>query len=141
LDRVWISPDIDVRVGEPEDILLGQFPNVSYLNPGEHYIQTVQVQMPQNLIGNFFIFVITDDLDALFIDWPSGGPPLPYAPPPFYSGFSHGGSSVQESVEHDNFFYKEITFAVPPLPDLQVSSIINPNNIFSGQSTFITWTV
>jgi subtilase family serine protease/streptogramin lyase len=141
LDRVWISPDIEVRIGESEDILLGQFQNVSYLAPGESYVQTRQITMPENLMGTYFLFVIADDLDALFINWPPSGPPLPYNPPPYYTSYSHGGSTVQEYVEHDNFFYKEITFAIPPLPDLQVTSIISPGNVFSGQTANITWTV
>ena len=141
LDRVWLSPDIEVRIGEQEDILLGQFPNVSYLEPGEHYVQTQQIQIPENLMGTYFLFVIADDLDALFIDWPPSGPPLPYLPPPYYTSYSHGGSTVHEYVEHDNFFYKEISFAVPPLPDLQVTSIIPPSNVFSGQTINVTWTV
>ncbi len=39
-DRVWVSPDIEVRIGEPNDILLGTFQNISYLAPGESYTQT-----------------------------------------------------------------------------------------------------
>ncbi|MFZ4707635.1 MAG: choice-of-anchor D domain-containing protein, partial [Bacteroidales bacterium] len=141
LDRVWLCPDLEVRVGEPEDILLGQFQNVSYLDPNENYIQTQQIQLPANLIGTYFLYVITDALDAFSINWPPSGPPLPYNPPPYFNSGFHGGSTVQEYVEGDNFFYKEITFTVPPLPDLQVISIIPPTNVFSGQATNLTWTV
>ncbi len=141
LDRVWISPDIDFRIGEPEAILLGQFPNVSYLAPGESYTHTQQVQMPANLIGNYFLMVVTDDLDACFINFPPSGPPLPFTPPPYYLSTAHGGSTVTESVEHDNFFYKEMLFPVPPVPDLQVTSVVGPANVFSGQLVNLTWTV
>ncbi|MCD4736097.1 MAG: hypothetical protein K8R53_08650 [Bacteroidales bacterium] len=147
-DRVWISPDIEVRIGETEDILLGQYPNVSYLDVGQSYVQNHQIQMPANLIGTYFLFVITDALDALAMNWPPEGPPLPYNPPPFYFAYSHGGSYVNvvheisdDPPRYDNFFYKEITFDVPPLPDLEVTSMITPDNSFSGQPVDITWTV
>jgi len=146
-DRVWITPDLEVRIGEPEDILLGQFPNVSYLDVGESYLQTQQLQMPDNLLGTYFIFVITDALDAI-PSWPPEGPPLPYTPPPYYMAYSHGGSYVNVVQEisdnpprYDNFFYTEITFDVPPLPDLIVTSIIKPDNVFSGQPMSVSWTV
>ncbi|HOY32570.1 MAG TPA: CARDB domain-containing protein [Bacteroidales bacterium] len=148
MDRVWLSPDIEVRIGEAEDILLGQYPNVSYLDPGENYVQTQQIQIPANLIGSYYLFVITDAMDALFMNWPQTGPPLPYNPPPYYRAYTHGGSYVNVVKEisdqppyHDNFFYKEVIFPIPPEPDLKVTSIITPADMFSGQTVTISWTV
>jgi|GEM_PF-1028558 len=147
-DRVWLSPDLDVRIAEPEDILLGQFQNVSNLEPGESYIQTQLIQIPANIMGNYFMFIMTDALDALAINWLPGGPQLPYNPPPYLTAFTHSGNyinTVQEISDnppwHDNFFYKEIPFEIPPLPDLIVNSIITPLATFSGQPLNITWTV
>ncbi|HOY32699.1 MAG TPA: CARDB domain-containing protein [Bacteroidales bacterium] len=148
MDRVWLSPDIDVRIAEQEDILLGQFPNISYLGPGESYVQSKQIQIPANLMGTYFLFVVTDALDACLMSWPPSGPPVPYNPPPYNKAFSHTGSFVNIVPEisdnppyHDNFFYKEINFPVPPEPDLIVNSIIPPSNAFSGQPVNVTWTV
>lgn len=147
-DRIWISPDIEVRVGEPEHVLLGTVPNLSALAPGESYTQTMQFNLPPNLIGTYYIFVITDALDALFFSWPFGAPTVPYNPPPYAFAWTHGGSMVnvvQEATDNgansDNFFYKEITLAVPPLPDLIVTDIQKPATIFSGQPTTINWSV
>jgi hypothetical protein len=148
-DRVWISPDIEIRVGETDqDKLLGTFTNVSYLGPGESYTQTQTVTLPPNLIGTYYIFVITDALDACLISWPSGGPQLPYSPPPYVMAYTHGGSGVDLVKEvsdappyHDNFFYKEINLATPPLPDLKVINILKSSSIFSGQTLTVTWTV
>ncbi|HOY30774.1 MAG TPA: CARDB domain-containing protein [Bacteroidales bacterium] len=148
MDRVWLSPDIDVRIGEQEDILLGQFPNVSFLGSGENYLQSKQIQIPPNLIGTYFLFVVTDALDACLMSWPPSGPPVPYNPPPYNTAYSHGGSFVNVVHEtsdnppyHDNFFYKEITFPIPPEPDLMATSIIPPSNVFSGQQVNIIWTI
>lgn len=140
VDRIWISPDFDLRVGETaDDILLGQYQNVSFLPPGATYVNTQTVQLPSNLMGPYFIWVLTDMDDAYFFNNPV--PPIPYAPPPYLNASGmHGGNQLQETNEHDNFHYVLLNFPVPPLADLHTTSIITPGAVFSGQNTTISYT-
>lgn len=147
-DRVWIAPDIEVRVGEPEDKLIGTYPNLTALAPGQSYTQTRTIPLPPNMIGTFFIFVVTDALDALFINPGPGGFQIPYSPPPYLVAYSHGGSGVNLVREvsdsgpyHDNFFYTPVTFPIPPLPELQVTAVAAPISSFSGQAVTVNWRV
>lgn len=147
-ERVWISPDIDLRVGEPEDILLGTYTNPIGLAPGQTYTQVKTIPLPQNYIGTYFLFVVTDALDAIISFDPNAVFPNPYNPPPYLFAFSHGGAGVDlvrepsdNSPWFDNFFYKEISFPVPPLPDLVVPSVAAPISTFSGQTVTVNWTV
>ncbi len=138
-DYVWLSPEIDVRIQEASNILLGQYSNLSYLASGQSYTQTVQVSLPSGYIGSYWLFVVSDNVDAYSPC--SGSPQVPYNPPPFCTAGSHGGNLMEETTNNDNFFYKEIVFPVPPSPDLQVTSAIIPSASFSEQAINITWTV
>ena len=138
-DRIWIAPDFDLRIGEPDDILLGQFQNISALNPGDSYINTQTVMMPQNLMGPYFLFVLTDMIDAYFFNNPV--PQIPYNPPPFLNASGqHGSGVVQETNSLDNFFYVQLIFPVPPVADLVTTELITPSAVFSGQQTSISYT-
>ena len=153
-DFIWISPDIEVRVAE--DMILGQFQNVSYLNAGQSYTNTVQVNLPNNIMGTYYIFLVTDANDALFIDWSltGNGPnvaPVPYTPSttgipyPYIKAWSHINGNIQEVSDagqhNDNFFYKQLDVIMPPVPDLIVNQIIAPSNVFSGQSITLPFSV
>jgi len=152
-DKIWLAPDVEIRVGEPEDIMLGNYDNLTYLPAGQSYTNTKQVILPNGIEGAYFIFVITDANDAFAIDWtPAGGlAPVPYTPSisgspyPYIKARSHGGQWIKEASEfggwNDNFFYVQIDVVMPPEPDLIVTSIIPPSNIFSGQNGNISWSV
>ena len=153
-DHIWISPDIEVRVAE--DIILGQYQNVSYLAAGQSYTNTAQVMIPQNLMGTYYIFVVTDANDALFIDWSLTGngqnnAPVPYTPSitgipyPYIKAWAHNNGNVLEVSDngqnHDNFFYKQLDIIMPPVPDLVVNQIIAPTNVFSGQQIYLPFSI
>lgn len=153
-DFIWLSPDIEVRVGE--DIILGQFQNVSFLSPGQSYTNTVQVNIPNNIVGTYYIFVVTDANDALFIDWSlvGNGPnnaPVPYTPSvtgnpyPYIKAWAHNSGVIREVSDngptHDNFFYKQLDVIMPPVPDLAVNQIVSPTNVFSGQQIFLPFSI
>ncbi len=153
-DHIWISPDIEVRVAE--DIILGQFQNISYLAAGQSYTNTVQVSIPNNLMGTYYIFVVTDANDALFIDWSltGNGPdnaPVPYIPNitgtpyPYIEAWAHSNGVVKEVSDNgsrnDNFFYKQLDIIMPPVPDLAVNQIVAPTNVFSGQQVYLPFSV
>ncbi len=153
-DFIWISEDIEVRVAE--DMILGQFQNVSYLDAGQSYTNTVQVNIPNNIMGSYYIFVVTDANDACLINWSltGNGPsvaPVPYTPSitgipyPYIKAYAHSMGYILEVNDnppyHDNFFYKQLDIIMPPVADLFVNQIIPPNNVFSGQSVNMLYSV
>ena len=161
-DRVWLSVESRVAAGDNNPILLGTFDNLSALNPGEYYTQTQTFDIPLEISGEYFLFVITDAYDAYQIFWENNNEvPIPYNPPPYlgcYSTHCSGDCAngpdnriyEQSEYEHgygpggsydDNFFYELIDIEVPILPDLQVTSVIPQTNFFSGSTVNVTATI
>ncbi len=161
-DRVWLSVESRVAADDNNPILLGTFDNLSALNPGEYYTQTQTFDIPLEISGEYFLFVITDAYDAYQIFWENNNEvPIPYNPPPYlgcYSTHCSGDCAngpdnrIYEQSEYeygngpgdsynDNFFYKLVDIEVPILPDLQVTSIIPPSNFLSGTSVTVTATI
>ncbi len=158
-DRIWLSLESRVAAADNAPILLGEFANIAALAPGESYTQTQSFNIPLTLSGSYYLFVITDAYDCHHIYWENDEVPLPYCPPPFIasesahcSGSNCGngnGNRILEAMEyyhggtsyHDNFFYDYLTIEVPPLADLQVSSVITPANIYSGTAVTVVATV
>ncbi|MBZ0108078.1 MAG: FG-GAP-like repeat-containing protein [Candidatus Scalindua rubra] len=128
-DRVWISPDPEVRSGQPEDVLLGKFENLTYLEPGGSYIQTKQLLLPANLTGTYYLFVVTDNTDAFSINLDT------------MEASSHGGNVVAELNDRNNFAFKDFNITIPPAPDLQVASVSPDPTAFSDGPININWTV
>lgn len=149
-DRVWLSLENHVTSGESGTYLLGTFDHFSALEVGESYTQTQTVTIPESVNGPYYLFVITDAYDAYTIYWENNQMVLPYTPPPFIGARSsyYGYNYVYEMSEylngryyHDNFFIDEVNVAMPPLPDLQVTSIIAPTNFYSGTNVSVTATI
>lgn len=141
IDYVYLSPYLGIRLLDRDYELLGQFPNVSSLPAGDSYINTQTVQVPDNLMGPYFLIVITDYYGAWPVNIPAGvSPPIPYDPPPFFTAGGRG-SRVKETVEDDNFFYKQLDFPVPPLADFITTNMVTPSTVFSGQQVPISFTV
>ena len=158
-DRVWLSLESRVAADDNDPILLGEFANVAALGPGEYYTQTQSFNIPLNLSGPYYLFVITDAYDCHHIYWENDEVPLPYAPPPYIASESahcsgshcgnYSGNRILEATErihggqsyHDNFFYDYLNIEVPPLPDLQVTSIITPIDQYSGTIVSVLATV
>jgi hypothetical protein len=57
-DRVVLSPD--TVYGNANDVLLTNVTHTGALNAGGGYAGTATVQLPTNLLGNFFVFVIAN---------------------------------------------------------------------------------
>ena len=157
-DRVWLSVESRVAAGDNNPILLGTFDNLSALNVGEYYTQTQTFNIPIDIIGEYYLFVLTDAYDCHTIYWGSEGVQLPYNPPPYLGCLSHHCSGCPNyadnriyelsEFEHgnypyynDNFFYTLVDIAVPMVPDLQVTSVIPPNNFYSGTKINVTATI
>lgn len=110
-DYIYLSLD---NVFQPNiDTYLGGFINLTALDAGQSYAQMKEVTLPQGIQGTYYIFVVTD-----------------------YN------LSVQE-VDEDNNVSAAASMPVTltPPPDLVVTSIIAPNQVFSGTSVNINWTV
>lgn len=155
-DYIWISPVDGIGDGfwyNVSEKLLATVPNLSSLNAGESYQNTVTVTVPEGFMGNYYLFVLTDQRSVRDINYsPTGqlNAPDPYTPSadgnPYHylSGtIFHHSNKVEEHPEHeaDNFFYKVISVMPPPSPDLVVSSVVHSGDAISGNSTNVTWTV
>jgi len=130
-DYVYISPDNnDVRTGHHEDKLLGKTHNLSYLDPQDSYLQTQEFKIPHGISGLYYLFVITDSVDAMNINHDIGE----------FTG-SHGGDIVNESNNMNNYMFVPINIEAPPSPDLTVSNILVPEKAISGQNIHLTWSI
>ena len=152
-DYIWLSGVDGVGGGfwyGVDEVLLATVQNLTSLNAGESYTNSVTVTIPEDYIGGYYLFVMTD-LYAVrdFNYYAEGltGPPDPYTPSvtgnPYHylSGTMRGSQSIYETNESDNFFYKVISILPPPSPDLVVTHISHPTNAFSGSDIAVQWTV
>ena len=57
-DRLYLSTDITLETDV--DYFIGDFANVTSLNPGESYVQNVSFTLPQGISGYFYLIVYTD---------------------------------------------------------------------------------
>ena len=114
-DRVWLS--LDPSLSLDDTLLLTQASNAQPLLPGalHEYNRTVSVILPLTASvapGSHYILLQTDAL-----------------------------ATQPESSETNNISVSAISLALPPLPDLLVSSIDAPLEALSGQLIPIAWTV
>ena len=151
-DYVWLSVESCVNTSFGGLLLLGTFENISALNVGESYTQTQTFNIPIDISGDYYLFVLTDVSDAWLINWENNTVPNPYNPPPYISCYSRNNGVIDELSEYehgynssgfynDNFFYELVDIEVPLVPDLQVTSIIPPDNFFSGTSVNVLATI
>lgn len=152
-DYIWIVSDADVRLYDYNDLRgrLLTTDNLTALASGETYTNSATVTIPADFIGNYYLFVFTDQVDAFNIDFSATGgvAPNPYQPSlngvpySYLSGYVHHYGVVTENPGHenDNFFYKVISIQAPATTDLAVTHISHPTDIFSGNEIEITWTV
>lgn len=86
--------------------------NASYLNTAESYISAVDVKVPIGFSGNYYVIVKADSRNE-----------------------------VLESTDANNTALHAIPIQLTPPPDLRVPSVTAPQNGFSGQNLFVSWTV
>jgi subtilase family serine protease len=109
-DRVWLSKDTLLNGGD--DILLGAFPNFSYLLPGESYANQGNFILANGLSGLHYVIVHTDATGAM-----------------------------SESLETNNLRRAPLPVTLTPSADLRVESLIVPDSAFSGTAIDVTCTV
>lgn len=109
-DKVYISADtvFNPSIDDP----IGGKANVSALQPGEAYLNTIAVQLPENLVGTYYLFVQTD-----------------------------GFNKVSELNETDNMIFRPLTINLTPPPDLQVTSVVTVGDAFSADDIQVYWKV
>ncbi len=116
LDAIFLSLDDEL---DGSDILLGRRPNISFLGPGQSYVQNLEFDVPDEAIGAFNVLVFAD---------------VPV----------NGNDALAESDEINNLPLAvespKVTVDIPPRPDLQLTSIGVPTAIFSGASISVNYT-
>lgn len=120
-DNIYISPD--GTHNHPQAILLASIPNAQSLAGGESYLQTVQLVTPQNTSGNYYFIVQTDAFDTVFEHDVENNNVI--------SNQSFGGNTTMISPSN-----------TPPVAsDLDVETISMGNNLSSGETYDLTYTI
>ena len=150
-EYIWLVHDADVRWYDEHDRRLADIGNLQALNAGESYTTSANVTIPTDIDpGNYYLFVFADQPDAYSPDFsqcPGGVAPNPYTPSvtgdpyPYVTGNVHFEGVVDETEDHDNFFYVVLTVLPPPSPDLAVSAVTHTAEALSGHEANVTWTV
>lgn len=164
-DYIYFSPVAEVRNNSDDSYLLATVPNMQSLQAGESYTNYTDVEIPEDFDpGSYYLFVLANQVDAYDIDYtPTGGvAPNPYTPSvtgdpyPYLAGHTHnavgsgenpGTMEVEEvrvaynSSLYDDFFYVVLDVLPTTFPDLVVTSITHPTDVFSGNQIPVTWTV
>ena len=140
-DYVWLVTDVYGGTnpsGESTNNsrLLATVKNVKALESGESYQSSVDITLDERIYGNYYVIVASDMYNVSNIAWSAiGGSVInPYAPSQDGAAYRHLYASTSSSYNKvfeqgetgtysDNFFYKKIEIAVPPLADLQIPSI------------------
>nr|HPI55139.1 CARDB domain-containing protein [Chitinophagaceae bacterium] len=131
-DKIYLSYTNDLRSGNISALQpqIGEFDNLTYLLPGQSYIQTKTIPIPSGLSGTYYLFIITDNDDAVCtgsdcnIFWGPRG------------CHSYG---IAESNEYNNYRYETVIINFGNLPDLKVSQIGLPTTAFSNDSIQVTY--
>lgn len=108
-DKLFLSND---RILSNDDQQLFDVLNTTYLDAGERYVASADVQIPRGLFGTFYIIVKTDNNDEVF-----------------------------ENNENNNTLDRAINLEIPPLPDLKVTNVIAPEETFVGGQIALTYRV
>jgi subtilase family serine protease len=131
-DRVYLSKDPSL---DNTDQMLGQFERAGILAMGQGYTRNVNVDLPDGVVGNYYILVFTDSNISGAL--PPGNPGVD-----FDQQISRTLARVGEYRDEGNNITAQplaITLATPP--DLQVTSITIPQSVLVGQSFDVTYSV
>ncbi|MFH1276958.1 MAG: CARDB domain-containing protein [Candidatus Eisenbacteria bacterium] len=112
-DRAYLSADTTLGYGE---VSLGQFSNLSYLNPGEGYAREVEVTLPANIQGTYYVIVVADCQNHV--------------------AEHHGEGNNQRTS--DPF---AVEYVPSPAPDLWVHDVLSPSSGWAGEPIPVSWTV
>ncbi|MEO1527560.1 MAG: CARDB domain-containing protein, partial [Planctomycetota bacterium] len=118
LDLIYLSRDefLDLR----SDIYLGAARYEDGLEAGLGYSRSLTVSLPSDLLGPYYVFVITDP-----------------------DRTNSTGDVFEGSNERNNSLttVQPMIIELPPPSDLQVTDIVVPTDVVAGEPATITWTV
>ena len=110
-DSVYLSLDSSL---DGSDRFLGRVANPSFLGANDSYINSLEVQIPQQIDGSYFFIVVTDSSRSVF----------------------------EFQNENDNVTAGGATqIDLAPPPDLRIDSVNAPAQAFSGQTMNLGWSV
>ncbi|MBD2281359.1 CARDB domain-containing protein, partial [Aphanizomenon flos-aquae] len=109
-DRVLLSSDN--VTGNADDIFLGEFTRNGLLNVGESYTRSEVLNLPFTVVGDYKLFVITDNSNQV------------------YEGVDEGNNRNVQPVN-----------ITRQTADLQVTQVTAPNTAASGQPFTVSWKV
>lgn len=109
-DGVYLSADTILNTAI--DMYLGAKPNVSALNPGQAYQNTIKGKLPEDIIGNQYLLVK-----------------------------ANYNNQLTEAHIDNNITAIPIQINLTPPPDLQVTNVVTTGDAFSGDDITIQYTV
>jgi methionine-rich copper-binding protein CopC len=110
-DSVYLSTDPNF---DGSDTLLTQIPNTSYLNAGDSYHASTTLTLPREIEGPYYLIVYTDRYNSVY----------------------------ELNRDDDNTTASDVVHIdLTPPPDLKVTSVRPPTDMFSGQVATVRWTV
>ncbi|MEZ6062667.1 MAG: CARDB domain-containing protein [Planctomycetaceae bacterium] len=110
-DAIYLSTD---AFYDASDLFLGTAVNPSFLVPGDSYLNSRLVTLPEGIDDSYYFIVRTDIYGQVF-------------------EFENEGDNITAGGPTD-------VMLTPP-PDLQVTNVNAPGTVFSGQPINLTWTV
>ncbi|HUB24490.1 MAG TPA: CARDB domain-containing protein, partial [Tepidisphaeraceae bacterium] len=124
-DEVWLTLGTDRPDPNRGDIELASFGHTGALQVGQYYTNTVQVTLPQQISGQYYITVWTD-ADLTVYETQLDVNVNPDAP---------------NDLDGDNFQATPITVLTTPPADLVITSVIAPLQALGGSQVTVQWTV
>ena len=127
-DQVFLSRDTSL---DSADKVVGGLNHKGALDPGQSYDATMDVRLPDNIDGPFYLIVVTN----------SGANDLS-APGVFPGGifFGPGGlNEYRDTAPNSQSLPLAVRFV--PLPDLKVTTVTAPEHATQGQDFTVDWTV
>lgn len=112
IDAVYLSVDQTLENGV--DTYLGGAVNLTALNAGHGYRNTASFRLPKGITGERYVIIVTDQYNAI--------------------------GEINNSNNSNRNLTSMLVNLTPP-PDLQVDAVQAPNNVFSGQTINVSWTV
>ncbi|MCL4179872.1 MAG: tandem-95 repeat protein, partial [Verrucomicrobia bacterium] len=124
-DSIWLTRAPDRPNAFRGDVFLGKVGHAGALEVGGFYENTVSVNLPSHIQGQFYITVWADAYDAVF-----------------ENAFDVNlNPDAPNDMEGSNFKATPIAVLYSPPSDLEVTDLIVPQVAWGGQEVTITWTV
>lgn len=114
-DKVYLSTE--AVFNEENALFLGELTrfNGSNIGAGSNYTGEIDIAIPNNIVGDYYVYVHTDADNQVF-------------------EFTFDDNNISRSTS-------PISFSIGALPDLIVNAVSLPDTIFGGQNFTLNWTV